>query len=261
MKRIKEGARRLRRDVEVYRLVLKDRRTPLLAKLLLGAALAYALSPIVLIPDFIPVLGHLDDLLIVPLIAWVARRLIPAAVIEDSRRSVADTGDVGLAARFLAGETGAVRTIEDWIAIAASPFRRRLAARWDEVLAAARTEVTRLLRRGEPLDDADPEAGLPAEEVWRAVILSCLEALRAGKGRIPSPPAGAPDDILLRVGEETPAECREFWEMVAEGLTDREMSQLTGASVPALRARGLRCRRETAGRARDLMAIHHAADV
>ena len=261
MKRIKAGARRLRREVAVYRLVLKDRRTPLLAKLLLGAALAYALSPIDLIPDFIPVLGHLDDLLIVPLIGWVARRLIPAAVMEDSRRSVADTGNRGLAARFLAGETEAVRTIDDWIALAASPFRQRLAARWDEVLAVARTEVTRLLKRVEPSDESAPEADLLTEGVWRAVIHSCLAALRARRGHGSSSTTGVPDAILLRVGEETPAECREFWEMVAEGLSDREMSQLTGVSVPALRARGLRCRREAAGRARDLLEIHHAPGV
>jgi uncharacterized membrane protein YkvA (DUF1232 family) len=255
VKRLRELTRRFRQDVAVYRLVLQDRRTPWVAKLLLGAAVAYALSPIDLIPDFIPVLGHLDDLLIVPLLAWAGLRLVPAAVIEESRRSVAGTGDGGLAARFLKGEPGAVRTIDGWIALAASPFRQRLATQWDEVLQVARTEVTRLLQRGELSDDADPETGLPAEGVWRAVILSCLEALRARTGRVSFSTAGAQDDILLRVGEETSAECREFWGIVAEGLSDREMSQLTGASVLTLRARGLRCRREAAGRARDLLAI------
>ncbi len=261
MKRLSVRARRLRRAVAVYRLVLQDRRTPLLAKLLLGAALAYALSPIDLIPDFIPVLGHLDDLLIVPLLAWVALRLVPAAVMEDSRRSVADTGDGGLVARFLAGEPGAVRTIDAWIALAASPFRQQLAAGWDEVLAAVKSEVTRVLRQGDLLDDSDSMGSLSAERVWRATILSCLGALRARTGQVSSSSTGAPDTILLRVGEETPAECREFWEMLAEGLSDREMSQLTGDSVAALRARGLRCRREAAGRARDLPAIHHAPGV
>jgi uncharacterized membrane protein YkvA (DUF1232 family) len=259
VKRIKARARRLRREVAVYRLVLKDRRTPLLAKLLLGAALAYALSPIDLIPDFIPVLGHLDDLLIVPLIAWVALRLVPAAVMDDSRRFVADTGDGGLTARFLAGEPVAVRTIDGWIALAASPFRQRLATQWDETLVAARTEVTRLLQRGELSDDADPSSDLSTGGLWRAVILSCIETLRARPGPIFPAPADLPDEILLRLHEETSPECRELWDMVAEGLSDREMSQLTGASVSTLRARALRCRQNAGGRARELQANRHAA--
>ncbi|MBW2544107.1 MAG: DUF1232 domain-containing protein [Deltaproteobacteria bacterium] len=49
-----------------YKILLKDKQTPRLSKILLGAALAYALSPIDLIPDFIPVLGHLDDLILIP---------------------------------------------------------------------------------------------------------------------------------------------------------------------------------------------------
>jgi len=259
VKRLRELTRRFRQDVAIYRLVLQDRRTPRIAKLLLGAAVAYALSPIDLIPDFIPVLGHLDDLLIVPLLAGIGLRLIPAAVIEDSRRSLAGSGDRGLAARFLAGEPGAVRTIDDWIALAASPFRQRLAQGWEDVLLAARTEVTRLLRRGDLSDDADSTVGLSTGGLWLAVIHTCIEAMRAGKGPIPPAPADLPDEILLRLHEETSPECRELWDMVAEGLSDREMSQLTGASVSTLRARALRCRLYAAGRARELQANRHAA--
>lgn len=76
---------RLRRELDVYRRVLADPRTPRIAKLLLGAAIAYLLSPIDLIPDFIPVIGHLDDVLIVPLLFWLALRFIPRQVIEDAR--------------------------------------------------------------------------------------------------------------------------------------------------------------------------------
>lgn len=254
MKRLRELTRRFRQDVAVYRLVLQDRRTPRVAKLLLGAAVAYALSPIDLIPDFIPVLGHLDDLLIVPLLAWAGLRLVPATVIEESRRSVERTGDGGLAARFLKGEPGAVRTIDGWIALAASPFRQKLATQWDEVLQVARTEVTRRLQRGDLSEGAGLTAGL-----WRAVIHTCLEALRARPGPIPPAPADLPDEILLRLHEETSPECRELWDMVAEGLSDREMSQLTGASVSTLRARALRCRLSAAGRAGELQANRHAA--
>lgn len=66
-------------------LAARDPRVPLPAKLLAGAVAAYALSPIDLIPDFIPVLGLVDDLLIVPLGIWLSVRMIPVAVMADLR--------------------------------------------------------------------------------------------------------------------------------------------------------------------------------
>ena len=87
--RLRSVIDRFEHELVVYRLVLKDRRTPWLARGLLGAAVAYAVSPIDLIPDFIPVIGHLDDLLIVPLLVWLALKLIPAEVIADCRRQAA----------------------------------------------------------------------------------------------------------------------------------------------------------------------------
>ena len=63
----------------------RDRRTPVLAKLVAGAVAAYALSPIDLIPDFIPVLGYLDDLVIVPLGILLAVRLIPPSLMQEFR--------------------------------------------------------------------------------------------------------------------------------------------------------------------------------
>lgn len=68
----------------------RDPRTPLAAKLVAGAVAAYALSPIDLIPDFIPVLGYLDDLLIVPLGIWVSVRLIPAPLLAEFRAAASD---------------------------------------------------------------------------------------------------------------------------------------------------------------------------
>ena len=71
----------------------RDPRTPLAAKLLAGAVAAYAFSPIDLIPDFIPVLGLLDDLVIVPLGVWAVLRIIPAPLIAEYRaqaRQIAD---------------------------------------------------------------------------------------------------------------------------------------------------------------------------
>ena len=67
-------------------LAARDARTPLFAKVLAGAVAAYALSPIDLIPDFIPVLGLLDDLLIVPLGIWFAMKLIPSALMAEFRK-------------------------------------------------------------------------------------------------------------------------------------------------------------------------------
>jgi uncharacterized membrane protein YkvA (DUF1232 family) len=65
--------------------VLAHPDTPWLARFLLGGAIAYFLTPIDLIPDFIPVVGHLDDILIVPGLIWLAFRLIPADVVESCR--------------------------------------------------------------------------------------------------------------------------------------------------------------------------------
>ncbi|MCZ7647735.1 MAG: YkvA family protein [Planctomycetota bacterium] len=77
---ILEWARRMKRGCAVTALALRHPGTPWYAKALGGLTLAYALSPIDLIPDVIPVLGHLDDLVLVPLGLWFTIRLIPAEV-------------------------------------------------------------------------------------------------------------------------------------------------------------------------------------
>src|SRR3954453_17239658 len=75
----------VKRDAYALYLVARHPRTPWYAKLLAAAVVAYALSPIDLIPDFIPVLGYLDDLLLVPLGILLVARLIPATVLADAR--------------------------------------------------------------------------------------------------------------------------------------------------------------------------------
>ena len=74
---IKRWARELKRDIVAVWIAARDPGTPIVAKVVGGIVAAYAISPIDLIPDFIPVLGYLDDLLIVPLGLMLAVRLIP----------------------------------------------------------------------------------------------------------------------------------------------------------------------------------------
>lgn len=82
---IKSWAKALKRDVVALWIAARSPRTPIAAKLVSGAVAAYALSPIDLIPDFIPVLGYLDDLVIVPLGIALAVRLIPASLMAEFR--------------------------------------------------------------------------------------------------------------------------------------------------------------------------------
>jgi len=86
--RLRELGRRAKQEVAFYRLVLADPRTPRQSRWLLGLAVAYLLMPFDLIPDFIPVLGQLDDVLIVPGLIILAMRKVPREVIEDCRHQV-----------------------------------------------------------------------------------------------------------------------------------------------------------------------------
>jgi len=85
MERVKAWARRLKRDVHAVWLAARHPATPRTAKLLALAVAAYALSPIDLIPDFIPVLGYLDDLILVPLGILLVTRMVPPAVMAECR--------------------------------------------------------------------------------------------------------------------------------------------------------------------------------
>ena len=83
--RIKDWARRLKRDSHAVYLAARDPRVPWYAKLLAFAVAGYALSPIDLIPDFIPVLGYLDDLVLIPLGVALVVKLTPDDVLGDAR--------------------------------------------------------------------------------------------------------------------------------------------------------------------------------
>ena len=102
----KEKAARLQADVFALSLAFKDPRTPWYARILVVGIVAYALSPIDLIPDFIPVLGYLDDLVVLPAGVYLVVKLVPAEVMEECRRRAgqkgADTGFKWLAAALVA---------------------------------------------------------------------------------------------------------------------------------------------------------------
>lgn len=85
-KRLQEIAHSLRQYLALYSAIYRDPRTPWLARCLLGAALAYVALPFDLIPDFLPVIGHLDDVLIVPGLIFLAIRLVPPEVYDDHQQ-------------------------------------------------------------------------------------------------------------------------------------------------------------------------------
>lgn len=87
--RVKSRAKALKREGETLLAAARDARTPPLARWVALVTLAYALSPIDLIPDFIPILGQLDDLVLVPLGFWLALRLIPPEVLAKHRARAA----------------------------------------------------------------------------------------------------------------------------------------------------------------------------
>ena len=88
--KIRQWARRIKQDAVMLWFASRDPRTPWLPKLVCMLAVAYALSPIDLIPDFIPVLGYLDDAILLPAMIWLAVRLLPVNVVNDGRLLAAE---------------------------------------------------------------------------------------------------------------------------------------------------------------------------
>ena len=82
---LKERAKQLKIDIPAVFLALKAKETPMKAKIFAGITIAYALSPIDLIPDFIPVLGYLDDLILLPVLIALTVRLIPPELFAEYR--------------------------------------------------------------------------------------------------------------------------------------------------------------------------------
>jgi uncharacterized membrane protein YkvA (DUF1232 family) len=108
----KAWARRLKREIAALWIAARDARTPWYAKLLAAAIVAYALSPIDLIPDFVPVLGYLDDVIILPLGILLAVRLVPAHLMMEFRAEAAKLE------QRPPSRTGMVAIIAIWIGLA-----------------------------------------------------------------------------------------------------------------------------------------------
>lgn len=85
LNKLKSLGRQLKQEFAVYRLVLKHPQTPWIAKFFLGLAVGYLLLPFDLIPDFIPVIGQLDDVVIIPVLLYLALLFIPKWVIQSCR--------------------------------------------------------------------------------------------------------------------------------------------------------------------------------
>ncbi len=165
--------------------------------------------------------------------------------------------DKKLIQEFLQGEPGAIETIDAWIAQAASSFRMKLQAEWEDLLQDSRLELTRLLSQNKFRGEASLRTYL-----WRVVNHACIDKVRARTKRqwteLDDPehptlprqlvePSGLQnhesEDLLLRVLAKSSEDCRKLWRMVLEGWSYREMSLRLKVSEGALRVRVLRCRK------------------
>jgi uncharacterized membrane protein YkvA (DUF1232 family) len=113
LSRLRGWAKALKRDAVALWLASRDPRVPWYAKALAGGVAAYALSPLDLIPDFIPIVGYLDDLILVPLGVALAVRMIPADVMADLR------GQADRVMERPRSRVGAVLIITIWAAVTA----------------------------------------------------------------------------------------------------------------------------------------------
>lgn len=159
---------------------------------------------------------------------------------------------------YLEGERGAVAQVDGWILAAAKPFHRRIRDEWDDAVQETRLEVFQALGRG----DFRGEAQLKTY-VFRVVSHTCLDRLRRRDrwkwtelAESQGEPRGSERriavrevpletaDLVARVLQQVPEECRSLWSMLVAGLSYREMGRAVDASEGALRVRVLRCRKK-----------------
>lgn len=114
LSKLKVRANRLKADTYGLYFAARDPRTPWYARLLVAGVVAYALSPVDLIPDFIPVVGYLDDLLLLPLGIALAVRLVPDGVLFDSRARAREVLETNQPTSRVAG----IVIVSIWLAVA-----------------------------------------------------------------------------------------------------------------------------------------------
>jgi RNA polymerase sigma-70 factor, ECF subfamily len=164
--------------------------------------------------------------------------------------------DAGLVERFLRGDPEAAAQVDGWIAGAAWPFRRRLAAEWDDLLQEIRLEVVRLLQARQFRGQSRLKTYL-----WQVACHTCLDAVRRERRRlfvgldaiaaVPSSTVSPFDRLSEREGTAAAlramatlsGECRELWGKLLRGMSYREISHELGGSEAALRVRAHRCRK------------------
>jgi len=175
-----------------------------------------------------------------------------------------ETSDQDVVSRYLQGDAEAVGTVDSWISRAAWPYQRRLSGRWEDVLQDVRLEVTRLLGQGRFRGESSLRTYL-----WQVVSHTCLDQLRAqgrwqwaeldavdegGSALAPPVTDGHEDrDLVQRVLERVPGDCRQMWRLIAMGHSYREMSQRLGVAEGTLRVRVLRCREKAVALRRELL--------
>ncbi|ANJ66720.1 hypothetical protein A9404_04415 [Halothiobacillus diazotrophicus] len=115
LEKLKQRARHLKAETFALYLAARDPRTPWYAKLLVAGIVAYAFSPIDLIPDFVPVLGYLDDLILIPLGIALAIKLVPHSVLAESRTRAQETIKNGKPVSRVAGSV----IVIIWLVLAA----------------------------------------------------------------------------------------------------------------------------------------------
>ena len=108
----KERAKHLTNEVFILSFAIRDNRVPWYAKALAGITIAYALSPVDLIPDFIPVLGYLDDLILIPLGIYLTIKMIPEEVLTEYRQR-AKTETITSKAKWIS----AILVVSIWVLI------------------------------------------------------------------------------------------------------------------------------------------------
>ncbi|ROZ74344.1 YkvA family protein [Ramlibacter sp. WS9] len=116
--RLRAWAKSIKREGVALWFAARDPRTPFWPKLLCAFVVAYALSPIDLIPDFIPVLGYVDDVLLLPALMWLAIRLMPPALMQENRLRADEWLQQGK--EKPRSVIGAVAIVVVWLAVSAA---------------------------------------------------------------------------------------------------------------------------------------------